>query len=98
VQYPGSEQACRVLHEACGAVPWVLLGGGEDAATLERQVEDACRAGASGVIVGRTVWDAALLANGEESARQVTDTSRPILRRLRQIVEAAARPVPQPAA
>ena len=38
------------------ACPWVLLSGGVDDATFERQVEVACHAGASGVLVGRSVW------------------------------------------
>jgi sulfofructosephosphate aldolase len=37
-------------------LPWVRLSGGVDDATFERQVPAACRAGASGVLVGRSVW------------------------------------------
>ena len=37
-------------------MPWVLLSGGVDDATFERQVRVACEAGASGVLVGRSVW------------------------------------------
>ncbi len=47
--------ACAELDEA-SAVPWVLLSGGVEDATFERQVAVACRAGASGVLVGRSVW------------------------------------------
>ncbi len=47
--------ACAELDEA-STVPWVLLSGGVDDATFERQVAVACRAGASGVLVGRSVW------------------------------------------
>jgi tagatose 1,6-diphosphate aldolase len=47
--------ACVALDEASG-VPWVLLSGGVDDARFERQVAVACRAGASGVLVGRSVW------------------------------------------
>jgi tagatose-1,6-bisphosphate aldolase len=47
--------ACAELDAASG-VPWVLLSGGVDDATFERQVAAACRAGASGVLVGRSVW------------------------------------------
>jgi len=47
--------ACAELDEA-SVVPWVLLSGGVDDATFERQVAAACRAGASGVLVGRSVW------------------------------------------
>ncbi len=47
--------ACAELDEA-SSVPWVLLSGGVDDATFERQVAVACRSGASGVLVGRSVW------------------------------------------
>ena len=47
--------ACAEL-DAASPVPWVLLSGGVDDATFERQVAVACRAGASGVLVGRSVW------------------------------------------
>jgi tagatose-1,6-bisphosphate aldolase len=60
LQYPGSARLCEVLTRACGAVPWVLLGGGTDEDTFLTQLRDAMRAGARGYIVGRTAWDAAL--------------------------------------
>ena len=70
LQYPGSAEACAELDGACGSlIPWVLLGGGADPAVLEGQIEDACRAGASGFIVGRTLFDAALVEDEAESDR-----------------------------
>ena len=48
-------EACAEL-DAATPMPWVLLSGGVDDATFERQVAVACRAGASGVLVGRSVW------------------------------------------
>jgi tagatose 1,6-diphosphate aldolase len=60
--------ACAEL-DAASPVPWVLLSGGVDDATFERQVAAACRAGASGVLVGRSVWaPAAALAPAERDA------------------------------
>ena len=60
--------ACREL-DAASALPWVLLSGGVDDATFERQVAVACRAGASGVLVGRSVWGpAATMAAAERDA------------------------------
>jgi tagatose 1,6-diphosphate aldolase len=98
VQFPGlgsssGQERCRELHAACSPVPWVLLGGGQEVEQLERQVEEACRAGAAGVIVGRTVWDVALVADAVESAERIRQASLPILRRLRRAVEAYARPL-----
>jgi len=61
-------EACAEL-DAASAVPWVLLSGGVDDATFERQVAVACRAGASGVLVGRSVWGpAAALPPGDRDA------------------------------
>ena len=56
-------EACAEL-DAATPVPWVLLSGGVDDATFERQVRVACESGASGVLVGRSVWaEAATLAS-----------------------------------
>ena len=47
----------------------MLLSGGVDDATFERQVRVACEAGASGVLVGRSVWaEAATMAPGDRAA------------------------------
>ena len=62
------EDACREL-DAASALPWVLLSGGVDDTTFARQVATACRAGASGVLVGRSVWaPAAAMAAGDRDA------------------------------
>ena len=93
VQYPGSAEACRELDAACGAaVPWVLLGGGADAVALERHIVDACAAGASGFIVGRTLWEGSLVADEAESQRVLEQVSRPLLERLGALARAHAKP------
>ncbi|HEX7473256.1 MAG TPA: tagatose 1,6-diphosphate aldolase, partial [Candidatus Limnocylindrales bacterium] len=81
-------EACREL-DAASAVPWVLLSGGVDEATFEAQVETACRAGASGVLVGRSVWaEAATMAPEARDAFLMT-TGRERLGRLVELVDAA---------
>lgn len=93
LQYPGSEDACRRLDEACGsAVPWVLLGGGSDPLALERQIEVACRAGASGFIVGRTLFDGALTEREEAGIVALREGSVPMLERFRAAAEALGKP------
>jgi tagatose 1,6-diphosphate aldolase len=93
LQYPGSAEGCRALDEACGRlIPWVLLGGGADAEVLAGQIEQACRAGASGFIVGRTLFDAALVEDGAESQRALEEVCRPLLERLRGTAERLAQP------
>jgi tagatose 1,6-diphosphate aldolase len=48
-------EKCRRLSDA-SRVPWVLLSAGVDYATFKKQVEIACRAGASGFLGGRAIW------------------------------------------
>jgi tagatose 1,6-diphosphate aldolase len=84
-------EACAELDGA-SAVPWVLLSGGVDDATFEAQVATACAAGASGVLVGRSVW--AESATMEPAARDafLATTGRERLGRLADLVESVGRP------
>lgn len=62
------EAACAELTEA-SAVPWVLLSGGVSFKEFTAQTEIACRFGASGVLVGRAVWQEVVdLRNAEHEA------------------------------
>jgi tagatose 1,6-diphosphate aldolase len=93
LQHPGSSDACRSLDEAVGrGTPWVLLGGGADEATLIRQVEEACRAGASGFIVGRTIWSDALAPDPAEREAVLRERARARLERLAALARAHATP------
>src|SRR5207247_5949608 len=89
----GSADGGGELDDVCGpAVPWVLRGGGASAETVEAQVEQACRAGASGFIVGRTLFDAALVADRAESEVRLERECRPLLRRLVVVAERLGQP------
>lgn len=93
LQYPGTAAGCEALDAAVGRdIPWVLLGGGASEDVIGGQIEDACRAGASGFIVGRTLFDAALVADPEESRRGLEERSRPLLERLVGLAESLAVP------
>jgi len=93
LQYPGSAAACEEVDHACGRlVPWVLLGGGASEDVIGGQIEDACRAGASGFIVGRTLFDAGLVPDPDESRKALVAHSRPLLERLAAIAEELATP------
>ena len=83
--------ACAELDEA-SPVPWVLLSGGVDEVTFERQVEVACQAGASGVLVGRSVWAEATRLTGTDRQRFLATTSIDRLGRLIGTIEAHGRP------
>jgi tagatose-1,6-bisphosphate aldolase len=83
--------ACEEL-DAATPLPWVLLSGGVDDETFERQVGVACRAGASGVLVGRSVWaEAATMPPAARDAFLET-TGRRRLARLVSLVDDVAVP------
>lgn len=85
------QEACHELDES-SAIPWVILSAGVDDATFEAQTEVACQAGASGVLVGRSVWgDGVLLPAAERDAWLATEgVAR--MQRLVDIVEREGRP------
>lgn len=56
--------ACAEISSASPA-PWIVLSAAVDYGTYLRQVEVACRAGASGSAVGRAVWQEAVALDGE---------------------------------
>lgn len=59
--------ACQELSAASPA-PWILLSAAVDFETFLRQTDVACRAGASGVAVGRAVWSEATRLSGPQRA------------------------------
>jgi tagatose 1,6-diphosphate aldolase len=83
--------ACAELTEA-SSVPWVLLSGGVDDATFERQVAIACRAGASGILVGRSVWAQAATMKRQERDAFLIGEGRRRLAALRELVDTLGRP------
>ena len=83
-------EACAELDEA-STLPWVLLSGGVDDATFEAQVETACRAGASGVLVGRSVWAEAATQPPVARDAFLISEGRTRLGRLRDIADRVGR-------
>jgi tagatose 1,6-diphosphate aldolase len=98
VQFPragttaAEEEWCGRLDAACGETPWVLLGGGAAYEAFAEQVEIACRAGASGYIVGRTAWEGAVTPDPDERRRWLAEVGAPRLSAVRQRAAALARP------
>jgi tagatose 1,6-diphosphate aldolase len=84
-------EACGEL-DAASRLPWVLLSGGVDDATFEAQVETACTAGASGVLVGRSVWAPAAVLPPDDRAAWLAIEGAARLRRLAELVERRGRP------
>jgi len=85
------QEACAELDEA-SAIPWVILSAGVDDATFEAQTKVACAAGASGVLVGRSVWKEGAHMEGAERDRWLETVAVERMRRLVEIVESEATP------
>jgi len=84
-------EACEELDEA-SSIPWVILSAGVDDATFEAQTEVACRAGASGVLVGRSVWGDGIVLPPAERDAWLADQGVARMQRLVDIVEREGRP------
>jgi tagatose 1,6-diphosphate aldolase len=78
-------------HELDGASqkPWVLLSAGADYPVFKRQVEIACRSGASGFLAGRAIWQEAVQMTALAARRQFLATTA--ARRLKELMEIAER-------
>lgn len=85
------EEACWELSAASPA-PWVLLSASVAFETYLRQVQVACRAGASGVAVGRAVWQEAVDLAGDERQKFLAGEARSRMERTTALCHAIARP------
>ncbi|HUV15905.1 MAG TPA: tagatose 1,6-diphosphate aldolase [Pelolinea sp.] len=81
--------ACSELTETIH-IPWVLLSASVDFDTYIRQVEIACRSGASGVAVGRAVWKEAAEVEPEARSDFLTGTAATRMQRITKLVDAYA--------
>jgi tagatose-1,6-bisphosphate aldolase len=83
--------ACTEITEA-SVTPWILLSAAVDYDTFVRQVEAACNAGASGIAVGRAVWQEAVTMGAEERNSFLRTIAAQRLTRLTSLCTALARP------
>lgn len=84
--------ACADISAASPA-PWIVLSAAVDYKLYLRQVEIACRAGASGSAVGRAVWQEAVHMDGEARLDFLRTTGRERLARLTELCSAVGKPV-----
>jgi len=84
-------EACAEISSA-SIVPWILLSAAVDYDTFVRQVIVACNAGASGIAVGRAVWQEAV--NTEYAVRNtfLNTVAKQRLSRLTSLCHALAKP------
>ena len=81
-------ELCQDLDRA-SRLPWVLLSAGVDFATFRNQVEIACRAGASGFLAGRALWqESAQISRREERMNFFKNTAA---KRLKELANIAGR-------
>lgn len=79
-------EMCRRV-DAASSVPWVLLSAGVDYEIYAKQVELACRGGASGFAAGRAIWqEAAAIRDGRERVKYLNTVAADRLKRLGEIV------------
>jgi tagatose 1,6-diphosphate aldolase len=83
--------ACSEISSVC-TIPWILLSAAVDFETYMRQVTVACKAGASGIAVGRAVWQEAVGLTGEARSRFLETVARARLVRLAELCNKMAKP------
>lgn len=85
-------ELCEELDEA-SRLPWVLLSAGVDFDTFKKQVEIACRAGASGFLAGRALWqEGARIPGREERMNFFQNTAAGRLRQLAELADRYGKP------
>jgi tagatose-1,6-bisphosphate aldolase len=83
--------ACKEISSA-STVPWILLSAAVDYETFLRQVTVACNAGASGIAVGRAVWQEAVNAKYAVRNTFLNTIAKQRLSRLTSLCHALAKP------
>jgi tagatose 1,6-diphosphate aldolase len=86
------QDACAEVA-ACSPAPWILLSAAVDFETYLRQVEIACRMGASGCAAGRAVWQEAVGLTGDARHAFLQTTGRERLSRLTRLCSELGRPI-----
>lgn len=84
-------EACLEISSA-SVTPWILLSAAVDYETYLKQVITACNAGASGIAVGRAVWQEAVSLNRIERQNFLRTTASDRLSRLTSLCHALAKP------
>ena len=83
---------CQELNEA-SRLPWVLLSAGVDFESFRKQVKIACKAGASGFLAGRALWqEGAQIRNRSERMTFFQNTAAPRLKELAELADSYGKP------
>ena len=84
--------ACAEIT-AASVTPWILLSAAVAFETFVRQITVACKAGASGIAVGRAVWQEAVGLDGQARLVFLRTTGRERLSRLIALCSELGKPV-----
>jgi len=83
---------CQELNQA-SRLPWVLLSAGVDFESFRKQVKIACKAGASGFLAGRALWqEGAQIRSRDERMNFFQNTAAPRLKELAEIADSYGKP------
>ncbi len=85
-------QACAEVS-AASLSPWILLSAAVSFESYQHQIVAACQAGASGIAVGRAVWQEAVTMPRDARLHFLRTTARERLIRLNALCLALAKPV-----
>lgn len=85
------KEACEEISSASVA-PWILLSAAVDYETFVQEVTVACNAGASGIAVGRAVWQEAAMMTGDERIKFLRTIASQRISRLTSLCHALAKP------
>ncbi len=88
----GWDEACAELSSVL-TVPWALLSLGASFEVFEQQVAAACRAGASGFMVGRAIWGELVEADPDRRPELAAGLVAGRLRHLRELATELATPL-----
>jgi tagatose 1,6-diphosphate aldolase len=83
---------CQQLNQA-SRLPWVLLSAGVDFELFRKQVKIACKAGASGFLAGRALWQEGVQIRSREKRLDFfQNTAAPRLKELAEIADIYGKP------
>ena len=86
------EAFCRELNQA-SRLPWVILSAGVDFELFRKQVEIASKAGASGFLAGRALWqEASQLRSRKERKSFFKDKTVPRIKEIARIADKYGKP------
>lgn len=86
LQYPGSVKSCQAITVALNGTPWALLSAGVDHANFIEELRVSMQNGASGSIMGRSLWKDCLSMDSQERKKRLETLAIPRLREVQALL------------